>query len=329
MKKRMKKKGFTLIELLAVILILGIIALIAIPTVNNIIQEARMGAFKTTVNQVVKSIENQCHLEELKNVNKTKVYTIIDGTISPSLEIKGELPKNGIFNVNNNCEVILATDDNKFQAERDNFEEEILYSECDGQICATRRKELYDAELARIKEALMSWYNNKSAYLPQPGQMVWIPFGILEQTGYLSGFDNKNPVTNLCYDGSGYMTLYNKNGEYEFDFDLDDQNNGDYYCENKNMVRSVIFYGNPDFDFKVKKGASFTDPGFKSFSASTDALEADSVVTVKYVNPSGTEVASIDTSIVGEWQIKYQFTYSQNGMMDLLQQIIRVIEVVE
>ena len=34
------KKGFTLIELLAVILILGIIALIAIPTVTNMIEEA-------------------------------------------------------------------------------------------------------------------------------------------------------------------------------------------------------------------------------------------------------------------------------------------------
>ncbi|MEG1048680.1 MAG: prepilin-type N-terminal cleavage/methylation domain-containing protein, partial [Bacilli bacterium] len=36
----MKKNAFTLIELLAVILILGIIALIAIPTITKILDES-------------------------------------------------------------------------------------------------------------------------------------------------------------------------------------------------------------------------------------------------------------------------------------------------
>ncbi|MEG2250745.1 MAG: prepilin-type N-terminal cleavage/methylation domain-containing protein, partial [Bacilli bacterium] len=40
----MKKNAFTLIELLAVILILGIIALIAIPTITKILDESKMGA---------------------------------------------------------------------------------------------------------------------------------------------------------------------------------------------------------------------------------------------------------------------------------------------
>ena len=48
------KKGFTLIELLAVILVLGIIALVAVPTINNAIEEARMGTFKVTVSETAK-----------------------------------------------------------------------------------------------------------------------------------------------------------------------------------------------------------------------------------------------------------------------------------
>ncbi|MDY3801907.1 MAG: prepilin-type N-terminal cleavage/methylation domain-containing protein [Bacilli bacterium] len=138
----MKKnnKGFTLIELLAVILILGIIALIAIPTVNSILKESRTGAWKSTASQMTKAAENYFQLKQIKNQdyvvdfktgkasngkyfeNETKTSAEKEVADKPTpataykimlaaLSLKGDIPKEAeidLFQIDTNGAVALA-----------------------------------------------------------------------------------------------------------------------------------------------------------------------------------------------------------------------------
>ena len=109
----MKNKGFTLIELLAVILILGFIALIAIPIVNKIIKESKDSAFKTTVINITNQIHNKCVLEKTKSKEITEYYQIINKKIYPNIDIKGDLA-DGIIYVDKDCNpyFVLKNEDN-------------------------------------------------------------------------------------------------------------------------------------------------------------------------------------------------------------------------
>ena len=65
-KKKTKKKGFTLIELLAVIIILGVLMIIAIPSVTSYIQNSRKSSYVNTAREIVsgaRTVVNEGKLE--------------------------------------------------------------------------------------------------------------------------------------------------------------------------------------------------------------------------------------------------------------------------
>ncbi len=57
--KKMNKKGFTLIELLAVIIILGVLMIIAIPSVTTYIQNSRKSAYVDTAAAYVEAVRTK------------------------------------------------------------------------------------------------------------------------------------------------------------------------------------------------------------------------------------------------------------------------------
>ncbi len=73
--KTFNKKGFTLVELLAVIVILAIIILFALPAVVSTMETARAGSFKNEINEVVNQVQTafsrktMASSPDIKNVN--------------------------------------------------------------------------------------------------------------------------------------------------------------------------------------------------------------------------------------------------------------------
>ncbi len=74
-KKLKKKKGFTLIELLAVIVILSILILLAMPSVLRIMENARKNAFETEVRAYLKAAQTKYAEKAVGNTaNQTIVF---------------------------------------------------------------------------------------------------------------------------------------------------------------------------------------------------------------------------------------------------------------
>lgn len=108
----MKNKGFTLIELLAVILILGIIALIAIPTVANIISDAKINTVKLSANNYINALEKDISIEILKgNTFNDGIYSIS----SFDIDLKGKKP------LNNSCILVANDEIKKYVLHYDNY----------------------------------------------------------------------------------------------------------------------------------------------------------------------------------------------------------------
>ena len=305
------KKGFTLIELLAVILILGIIALIAIPTISNILDEARAGAFKATVEQVVKSVENNCQVQKINNKEVTNVYIINNGKIKPKIDIKGSLPDNGIIYVNDKCAVSLGIDDNKHSATKDLNADNIVYSDCTSNSCASKEHILYTEVFSKIENAVNRWKDEFPGEMPPNGKTYKISLAYFKGRGYID-LNFRNPISNLCIRDVKDVEITNNNGKMEFYFGIDDSLSNESYCNGtKTFIRDVVIKSDNVLEFNV--GDTFTAPDFTVFEAN-GTIGNKSNVSVSYSDSNGNTVSRIDMSRPGKWYVTYSYYQISSGM---------------
>ena len=103
------KKGFTLVELLAVIVILGVLLLIAVPAVNNIINTSKRNAFEK---QAMLALEN---VETMISVNSDKITSACVIKLSDiSLERGTWTGYNGKVNVSASGDATITISNDKF-----------------------------------------------------------------------------------------------------------------------------------------------------------------------------------------------------------------------
>lgn len=103
----MNKKGFTLIELLAVIVVLGVVLTLAMPSILDSINASRNSSYKILIGNIKTAAETyyqECEYGDLSDKNKYGVYacTIINGnTINTTIE---DLANTGILKVSESDE---------------------------------------------------------------------------------------------------------------------------------------------------------------------------------------------------------------------------------
>lgn len=208
----MKEKGFTLIELLAVILILGIIALIAIPVVNNIIEEAKTASVKDSALNIIKTAENSYVINMINGISEKKEYSCNGNKCiltkvndlnytgeEIKLDFKGTVPVSGLITISN---------DGKAHIKNLDIDNRICYEEKDEVVCKKKSdlNKLFYLDIPYKDD--MTYYYDFSEFTNGKIKLDIVNASFKDDSIYFSGENKSYAYTDNNLGTHNYYTVY-------------------------------------------------------------------------------------------------------------------------
>ena len=219
------KKGFTLIELLAVIIILGITALIAIPIVNAVIDKAKQSSYKQSAVGLVESADVYYTKSLRENLDNTVKFIFTNGeqTSEEKLEYSGKISGTGEVNLYKDGKVSMCIDNGVYYATKSVDSDTVKsakgtcgeYNEDDGSygVIDLVSKEQLDNLQSQLDQ-LQEENNNQTQQITQLTQVVSIG-GLpdwksqIEKNGLDEGWTIIRPNVDYVYTNLVDVTEYN------------------------------------------------------------------------------------------------------------------------
>ncbi len=97
----MKEKGFTLVEMLAILVLLAVISLIAIPNVTNTIENSKKNSFLNSVDGLIETIEQEyTQIQEQQLITEVIEFNLTTGQNMERIDVKGIKPTDGYVRMN-------------------------------------------------------------------------------------------------------------------------------------------------------------------------------------------------------------------------------------
>lgn len=153
-------KGFTLIELLAVIVILGVILGIAVPSTMRIIENSQQKSLAKVANGIVRAAKYEYPREIIREQDATEIiFNYEDGIESSNVEgenlkYTGKKPKDGIVKISPEGKIAIAIHDGRYCATKSYLESEVTINNITKDECMSSLSESREIVATRIEEKL-------------------------------------------------------------------------------------------------------------------------------------------------------------------------------